>query len=88
MLVAKGRLALTMTPERWWRSVVDRVGLELAPLPPATLMASTHLPGTPPADPTDRIIAATAREQDLMLMTRDAKLLAYALAGHLEVIAC
>lgn len=88
MLVAKGRLALTMTPERWWRSAMDRMGLELAPLPPSILMASTHLPGTPPADPTDRIIAATAREQDLKLMTRDGKLLAYAQAGHLDVIPC
>lgn len=88
LLVARGRLALTMSPERWWARAVDRMGLLLAPMSPALLIASTQLPGAPPSDPADRIIAATAREQGLWLMTRDGKLLAYAEAGHLNSIAC
>ena len=87
-LVTRGRLALTMSPERWWEAAMVRVGLELAPMPPGLLLASTHLPGSPPNDPADRIIAATAREQGLQLMTRDAKLIAYGEAGHLDVLIC
>jgi PIN domain nuclease of toxin-antitoxin system len=87
-LVSKGRLTLTMSPEKWWSSTMERVGLELAPMPPPILIASTQLPGLPPNDPADRIIAATAREHGLRLMTRDNKLLAYADAGHLVALPC
>jgi PIN domain nuclease of toxin-antitoxin system len=88
LLVARGRLTLTMSPERWWGEALERIGLDLAPMPPEMLIASTKLPGTPPADPADRIVATTARELGLRLMTRDGKLLAYAGAGHLQGLAC
>ena len=57
-------------------------------MPPSLLIASTQLPGTPPNDPADRIIAATARERGLRVMTRDSKLLAYGEAGHLATVVC
>jgi PIN domain nuclease of toxin-antitoxin system len=63
-------------------------GLRLAEMPPEVLMASSFLPGTPPRDPADRILAATAREYGYRLMTRDGPLLTYAGQGHLHVIAC
>ena len=46
------------------------------------------VPGTPPADPADRIIAATAREYGFTVVTRDAKLLSYAGEGHLKALPC
>jgi len=88
LLVARGRLSLTMEPARWWDLSVARMGLELAPLPPGLLIASTQLPGAPPNDPADRIIAATARDLGLRVMTRDSRLLAYGQAGHLQTIVC
>ena len=88
LLVARGRLSLTMPPSRWWDLSVSRIGLEIAPMPPELLIASTQLPATPPSDPADRIIAATARENGLRVMTRDGKLLAYGEAGHLDTIVC
>jgi PIN domain nuclease of toxin-antitoxin system len=88
LLVARGRLALTMPPDRWWERSIALIGLEIAPMSPALLIASTQLPGMPPNDPADRIVAATAREQGLRVMTRDAKLLAYAEAGHLDALSC
>lgn len=88
LLVARGRLTLTMAPARWWEVSVERIGLEVAPMPTGLLIASTQLPGTPPSDPADRIIAATARENGLRVMTRDGKLLAYGEAGHLDTIVC
>lgn len=88
LLVSRGRLSLTMPPARWWDQAVVTMGLEVVTMPPALLIASTQLPGVPPSDPSDRIIAATARELDLRVMTRDEKLLTYGEAGHLNTIGC
>jgi PIN domain nuclease of toxin-antitoxin system len=51
-------------------------------------MASSYLPGEPPRDPADRIIAATAREYGYCLVTRDRLLLEYADRGHIQVLVC
>jgi PIN domain nuclease of toxin-antitoxin system len=88
MLVSKGRLALSMTPDAWFDAFLSLPGINLAPMPPAILMASALLPGTAPSDPADRIIAATARSEGFTLVTRDAKLLAYANQGHIQALAC
>ena len=55
---------------------------------PAILIASSFLPGEPPRDPADRIIAATARAFGQTLITRDGELLPYAKAGYLAAINC
>jgi PIN domain nuclease of toxin-antitoxin system len=57
-------------------------------MPPEVLIASAFLPGSPPRDPADRIIAATARAFGLALITRDGELMAYGESGHLITIAC
>jgi hypothetical protein len=36
----------------------------------------------------DRILAAAARIQDLLFITRDGKILEYGAAGHLQVMVC
>ncbi len=88
MLVAHGRLQLLIRPERWFANLFDAPGVELADLSPDVLIASSYLPGRPPKDPTDRIIAATARELGATLVTRDRALLAYGEQGHVAVLAC
>jgi PIN domain nuclease of toxin-antitoxin system len=88
MLVARDRIKLLTTPERWFRRLFDTPGVELAEMPPELLIASSFLPGTPPNDPTDRIIAATAREYGATLITRDRALLNYGKQGHISVVAC
>ncbi len=55
---------------------------------PDILIASSCLPGAAPADPADRIIAATARELGCLVVTRDRKLLAYAESGNCRALAC
>jgi PIN domain nuclease of toxin-antitoxin system len=57
-------------------------------MPPDVLIASSFLPGKPPRDPADRIIAATAGHYGATLMTRDKALLDYGGQGHLSVMAC
>ena len=88
MLAARGRLQLLIRPERWFGNLFDVPGVRLADMSPDLLIASSYLPGKPPRDPTDRIIAATARELGAMLVTRDRALLEYGEEGHLAVMAC
>lgn len=87
-LVAKGRLHLTLSPEAWFETLLALPGVRLAALTPQLLIASTALPGNPPGDPADRIIAATARLCGYRVITRDSKLLAYAKQGHILATAC
>lgn len=88
MLTSRGRLSFPVAPHAWFRRVLDQPGVALATTTPETLIASSFLPGVPPRDPIDRILAATAREHGLALMTRDRALLDYAEEGHLRAIAC
>jgi PIN domain nuclease of toxin-antitoxin system len=88
MLTAHGRLQLLIRPERWFANLFDAPGVALAPLSPDLLIASSYLPGKPPKDPTDRIIAATARELGATLITRDRALLDYGEQGHMSAVAC
>lgn len=87
-LVVKQRIVLTMSVESWFNRLLELEGAALAQMPPRVLMASVTLPGSPPNDPADRILAATAREYDFTLVTRDRQLLAYADAGHLRAVLC
>lgn len=88
MLTARGRLQLVISPERWFATLFDVPGVRLAELPPEVLIASSYLPGKPPNDPTDRIIAATARDLGATLITRDRALLDYGEQGHVRVVEC
>ncbi len=88
MLVAKAKIALSLDPEVWFDRFLGLPGLALAELPPAVLIQSCALPGAPPADPVDRILAATARTFGYTLVTRDRHLLAYGEEGHLRVMGC
>ena len=88
LLAARGRLQLLVRPERWFTNLLEIPGVKLAEMSPDLLIASSYLPGEPPRDPFDRIIAATARELGATLLTRDRALLDYGAQGHLAVVAC
>jgi PIN domain nuclease of toxin-antitoxin system len=88
MLASRGRLQLLIKPERWFANLFEVPGVRLADMSADVLIASSFLPGRPPKDPTDRIIAATARDLGATLMTRDRALLDYGEAGHIAVVAC
>jgi PIN domain nuclease of toxin-antitoxin system len=87
-LTAKQRLQLTLAPDVWFETLLSMPGVRLAALEPKILFASTSLPGKPPSDPADRIIAATARLFGHIVVTRDRKLLDYARGGHIRVLKC
>jgi len=88
MLVAKGRIQLSRSPEVWFETLLELPGVRLAPLSPTVLIASSALPGNPPSDPADRMIAATARAFGYTLITRDGELTPYAAAGHISAVGC
>lgn len=88
MLASRGRLQLLIRPERWFANLFEIPGVRLADLSPDLLIASSYLPGKPPNDPADRIIAATARDLGATLITRDRALLQYGEQGHVNVVEC
>ncbi len=88
MLTSRGRLQLLIKPERWFANLFQVPGVLLADMSPDLLIASSYLPGKPPKDPTDRIIAATARDLGATLITRDRALLDYGAQGHVAVLEC
>lgn len=87
MLVAKGRVALLAPPMKWFSGLLD-AGVQLADLSPSILVDASFLPQSRLRDPADRVIAATARALGYRIMTRDRPLLEYAVAGHIQAIAC
>jgi PIN domain nuclease of toxin-antitoxin system len=86
-LVRKGRMALSLEPDAWFDAMLN-AGVRLAVMPPRTLIASAFLPGALPGDPADRIIVATARNENLTLVTRDTQLLQYSRSGHVRTLSC
>jgi len=87
-LVNKNRLRLSLSPEAWFEALLGFAGVRLAPMPPNVLIASASLPGAPPKDPVDRIIAATGRTFGYAVITRDSELTRYARAGHIALVEC
>ena len=88
MLVSKGRLTFSTPPDIWFDALIQMPGIRLAPLTPKILLDSSALPGNPPSDPADRIIAATSRALGYIVITRDRRLLDYAGQGCLRAIGC
>jgi PIN domain nuclease of toxin-antitoxin system len=87
-LVAQNRLQLTLSPEAWFDNLLRLPGVRLAAMPLKVLIASASLPGAPPKDPVDRIIAATSRTFGFSLITRNGELMLYARAGHIDAVGC
>jgi PIN domain nuclease of toxin-antitoxin system len=77
MLVEKKRIALTMDCQQWIDEVLNSPGIRLAPISAKIAILSTRLPGTVHGDPADRILIATAHEENAVLVTADDKLLEY-----------
>lgn len=87
-LVRKRRIALSMPVVRWFRRTIDIMEAGVPELTTDILAGSCELPGSPPDDPADRIIIATAREGSMVIMTRDKDILAYSREGHVRAMVC
>ena len=81
-----GRLTLTRTPERWIREALDAAGVRIAELSFDVAVDAGAIPRSALGDPIDRLLVATARQLDAVLLTSDAKILEYASAlGNVHV---
>lgn len=88
MLVAKGRIALSIPVREWIEQVFAHASVMDAGLTVSVLTASSFLPGRIHGDPADRIIVATARARGLSVATRDRLILDYARQGHVKAVSC
>jgi len=77
MLVAKGRLALSMDVAEWLSHIGSIDAVSFIPVDNELAVKSTELPGEFHKDPADRLIVATARKFAAPLVTADEKIRAY-----------
>jgi PIN domain nuclease of toxin-antitoxin system len=66
-------------------ALAARSGVHVSPI---SAWEIATLPGTPPRDPADRIIAATSRTYGFVVITRDGELIPYGEARHIEAVCC
>ena len=77
MLVSKGRLNLNMDALSWFRVALSRPSVELLPLTSEIAVRAYQLPEPFHPDPADRLIVATAIENDCALVTSDTRILGH-----------
>jgi PIN domain nuclease of toxin-antitoxin system len=75
-------------PKTWFARVMSGPGIKAATFTPEIGIEAALLPGELHGDPGDRLIIATARAMHLPIVTRDEKIITYAAAGHVQVVAC
>ncbi len=83
MLVYKSRLSLDRDVAVWLNELLALPNFRIVPISPAIASLSAHLPGDFHADPADRLIAATAIDRKVPLITKDQSLQRY---PHVETI--
>lgn len=77
-LFVAGRLQLSRSPEQWIQAALDGQGTRLAPLTAEAAIDAGRLGAMMLPDPLDRLLVATARHLDALLVTRDRRILDYA----------
>lgn len=74
MLMEKGRIPVRLGVRDFLKEALVPGLIEVAPLTPAVAARSGELGAGAHGDPADRLIAATALELSLLLVTRDQRL--------------
>lgn len=75
---SKGKLTLSMDVTIWLKRAELAPGMRFLPLDRDTLLLSTRLQGAIHNDPADRMLIATAKIQNIPLVTADDLILEYA----------
>lgn len=76
-LISLGRLILHKSLTDWLAAAKGHLDFHDAPFAHSTAIDSYQLPGTFHKDPADRMLVATAREFNFVLMTADDQILQY-----------
>ena len=77
MMAAKKRIRLKISVAKWLSQALQDTGLGVIEISPEIAVDACNLPGNFHVDPADRLIVATARVNNLQLVTKDEKMLAY-----------
>lgn len=77
MLVAKGRIGLSLDVEEWIEKSLKLPAVRLLELTPKIAVLSSRLEGRPPSDPADRILIATAKAHGIPVVTKDGEIRDY-----------
>src|SRR5947209_2491953 len=85
-LDAKKRVLLSEGCHEWVREALRGRGIELVHLTPEIAIDSTRIPEGFHADPADRILIATARNRNAVLVTADRAILKYSRTKHVRVL--
>ena len=76
--VRRNRIRVAGDVLEWIHDALDALSATVASLEPAIAVDAVNLPAWDHADPSDRIIVATARRLDAPLVTADSAILEYA----------
>lgn len=85
MLEEKKRIEIGMDALDWVNQALDTPGVELCPITPRIAIQSTRIPGEIHGDPIDRLLIATAYEENAVLVTCDKKILSYGIGKFISV---
>ncbi len=85
MLVEKKRIEIDMDVLDWVNQALEEAGLQVCPITPRIAIQSTRLPGNVHGDPVDRLLIATAHEENAVLVTCDEKILEYGIGKFISV---
>lgn len=86
MLVEKKRIEIEMDVLDWINQALDIPGMQLCPITPRIAIQSARLPGEVHGDPVDRLLIATAYEENAVLVTCDKKILEYGRGKFISVL--
>lgn len=84
MLASKQRIQIAEPLEDWLEEVQRAPGIRSINLTPKIIADSVNLPGEFHADPSDRLIVATARVLGATLVTQDKLIQKYAKTGNVK----
>ena len=77
MLEWKRRITLSQPLDTWFKRAISDSAIAVLPLSPEIAGEAYKLPSPFHDDPADRMIVATARIEDALLLTEDKKILKY-----------
>jgi len=86
LLVTKGRLRLSLPIDDWIALTLERLAPLVLDVTLPIALESTRLPNLAHADPIDRMLLATARVSDLILLTKDRVMLDYGCKGYVRTV--
>lgn len=86
MLVRKKRILLEMPCLEWLNKTLEYTHTQVLSLTPSIAVESCQLPDDFHDDPADRLIVATARVENLTILTRDTRILRYGQSKYVTTV--